>query len=140
MTWTYAPELRLTVPLYEVRYLVGDTDTNFQLLSDEDLEYHLTKSSNNVHKAAWQAAEELVTIYAKRADISVGPIRILNDQRFQHFKDLADRLKKAYLTPGGGKLAGMSAGAMVNPDALGCTKLGPREGEWRQCLRETDHC
>ena len=136
MSWSYNPALRLTVPLHEVRFLVGDTDTASQQLSDEDIAYLLTRNGNNVAKTAWKAAEQIVALYAKRANISAGPVQIYNSQKFQQYQQLAEMLKNAYLHPGGGRLADIVAGSLVHRNALGKTRLGP-QGQWQSVLTET---
>lgn len=142
MTWTYVPDLRLTVPLHEVRFLIGDINVKSQQLSDEDITYILTRNANNVRKSAWKAAEQMVAIYAQRANVSVGPIQVLNNQRFSQWKELAEILKREYLHPGGGKLTDIADGALVNRSTLGGTRLGGGwsgcpTGDWHDLLQRT---
>lgn len=136
MTWTYDPALRLTVPLHEVRFLIGDVNVTAQQLSDEDIEYILSRNGNNIKKSAWKAAEQMVAIYAQKANVSIGSISVPNDQRFRQWKELADILKREYLYPGGGKISNIAAGSMANRDALGKTRLGPY-GQWQEELAHT---
>jgi len=123
--------------LHEVRFLIGDIVVTSQQLSNEDIAYILTRNENDVRKSAWKAAEQMVAIYAQRANISAGPIQVYNGQKFNQWKELADRLKQEYLHPNGAGyvLSDISAGAMANPDALGDTVLGG--GDWHTILTRT---
>jgi hypothetical protein len=59
MTWSYSGNPASSA-LDEVRFLIQDTDTNDQLLSNEELTYLLTAYANDAFNAAIAAVSTLV--------------------------------------------------------------------------------
>lgn len=98
MAWTYgndpsfvsgatAEQLRDAV-----RLTIGDTDTNDQQLSDEEIAAYLAVSSNNVKQTARRAVEALWAKYARQADTKHGKLDVKASQRAKTYKELLDRM------------------------------------------------
>lgn len=92
MTWSYGGN-PTSSKKDEVRYLVGDTTTTDQQLSDEEISYHLLQNSNNALEAAIDAADALMAKYAREVTRESGDLRIEAEKRMGHYKALHSQLK-----------------------------------------------
>jgi hypothetical protein len=92
MTWTYGGDPSAS-DRDEVRFLVGDTDTTEQLVTNEEIAYAILKSSNNQLAAAC-IANALAAKFARKADKSVGDLSITYSQQAKQFRELAAQLMK----------------------------------------------
>jgi hypothetical protein len=96
MTWTYgnAPALTNGVANRDlIRLLIGDTDTNHQLLTDEELDFFILQQTN-YYMAAAMAAETLVAKFAPSTDESLGDWHGAYQQRYDHFVALSKELRR----------------------------------------------
>lgn len=91
MTWTFA-STDLSTALSQVRLLIGDTDTNDQQLTDEEIAFYTSNMAGTYYAAA-SAAEALAASYARRVDKSVGSASISASQRQDHYLNLSARLR-----------------------------------------------
>lgn len=96
MTWTYS-STDLSTSLAQVRLLIGDTDTNDQQMTDEEIAFY-TSNAAGVYYAAAGACEALAAQYARRADKTVGQTSVAASQRQKHYHDLAASLRHRALT------------------------------------------
>jgi hypothetical protein len=79
-------------PKDEVRFLLGDTDSADQLLSDEEIYYLLTYWPNPIASAA-MGAERLATQFARDASTkAVGDLKITLTEKGRSFSAQASRL------------------------------------------------
>ena len=69
--------------------MVGDTDTNEQQLTDEEVNFWIDNSGGTMFAAA-KCCRSLAAEYARRVDKSIGPASIAVSQRQQHYADLGD--------------------------------------------------
>jgi len=80
MTWTYVIASIETVPLYQVRFLIGDTLSADPQLQDEEVTYALT-----VRGSVWAAAAtcclSLSAQYSRKADTVQGDLHSTYSQR-----------------------------------------------------------
>jgi hypothetical protein len=73
--------------------LIGDTDTNHQLLSDEELDFFILQQSN-YYMAAAMAADTLVAKFAPSTQEKLGDWEGAYQQRYDHFVALAKELRR----------------------------------------------
>lgn len=103
----------------EVRFLVGDTDTTEQLVTDEEVNFVLSQYPPVTGKPAWLAsahvADGIAARFARRADRSVGPLSISAKQQRDHYVELAASLRVLYATNGLSSVAGMGAVKAASP-------------------------
>ena len=93
MAWTYNPALLATSSLFQVRFLIGDTDSSDPLLTDEEINFLLVKFVS-ADATAIASCENLSAKYARQVDTHLGPSTIRASQRTKHFAELAIRLTK----------------------------------------------
>lgn len=91
MTWTYDGSA-INTDMERVRVLVGDTDTNDQLLQDEEIDFSLTKFSD-VNLAAGHAARMIAAKLSRRVDRSIGKLRVGGSKAAQMYMELAESLE-----------------------------------------------
>lgn len=97
MTWTYdgAPGTSDAAGRRDsVRFLVGDTDTNDQQVTDEEITFALNSAADDVYLAAAITARAISGKYARRVDTSVESIRSSYSQLRENYLKLAQRLEK----------------------------------------------
>ena len=130
MTWTYDPT-DLSTDLAQVRLLIGDTDTNDQLLSDEEINYFLSVTTT-VTGAAILAAQAIQANFSRLADTTVETVNVRYSQKADGYAKLVDDLKRqenatSFATP---SVMGVSIDAMnvVRADA----DIVPKEFEMGQ--------
>lgn len=92
-SYSYAP-LASSGDRDKVRFLVGDVDPKGQMLSDAEIDFTLDKQGGNIMLAAAMAADAIAARFACCVDESVGALSRSNSQKFKHFKELADCLRK----------------------------------------------
>ncbi len=76
------------VPADEVRFLIGDTDTDNELLTDVEIEYLLSKTNEEPIRAAYQAAQRLLARFSRQVSKTVGPTRIDYEARVTNYRGL----------------------------------------------------
>jgi hypothetical protein len=92
MTWTY--NISQTTTLDLLRFIIGDTDVDRQLLQDEELNAVLARKSSQVIPAAIDIAESLEAKFIRRAESRSGDIIADFLTVAGKYRDLANRLRK----------------------------------------------
>lgn len=92
MTWTYSGNPSSSTR-DEVRFLVGDTDTTDQLVSDEEIAYSVAEQPTTMLAAAL-VAQSIASKFARKADKSVGDLSIAYSQQAKAYQDLEKRLRE----------------------------------------------
>lgn len=89
--WTYSgnPSTR---PLDHVRFLIGDVLINDQLLSDIEIEFVLTQSTEVVIAAAI-CCERIAARFARDVDVKIESTSVSAGDRYNHFMALARDLR-----------------------------------------------
>lgn len=96
MTWTYGNSPVASGGTYNldlIRLLIGDTDTNHQLLTDEELDFFISQQSN-YYLAAAMAVDSLVAKFAPSTQERLGDWEGAYQQRYDHFVALARELRR----------------------------------------------
>lgn len=91
MTWTYDDTVLATSNRDAVRLVIGDTDTNDQLLQNEEIAYYLT-THGTVARAASEAARAIAAKYARLMSRSVGGLQADFAAKYRQYLELADNL------------------------------------------------
>lgn len=113
MSWTYSKN-PLSSDRDAVRFKIGDTNSDDQQLSNEEITYLLT-TYTSVEKAAVEAARTLIAKYARLVDKTVGDLSISYSQRLAAYKDLLTTLETGMLTSGA-LVAAPYAGGLTHSD------------------------
>ena len=92
MTWTYSGDPSST-SRDEVRFLVGDTDTSDQQVTDEEIAWALSENSSNAYMAASVIAHAISAKFSRKADKAVGDLRLSYSQLSKQYADLGTRLR-----------------------------------------------
>lgn len=87
MAWSYSGDPK-TSPKDEVRFILGDTDAIDPILSDEEIEYTLELSDNNVQRAAAEACSKIIAKYVREVDYTIGPESVKAGQRLDNWRRL----------------------------------------------------
>lgn len=97
MTWTYggAPGTTTAATRRDaVRFLVGDTATTDQQVTDEEIAFALLQTSDDIYNAGGLTCRTLSAKYARLVDTSVESVSSSYSQRAAQYSDLAVRLIK----------------------------------------------
>jgi hypothetical protein len=86
MTWSY--DTALTADKDKIRALIGDTDTNDQIISDEEIAFFLTQSGN-IYGAAARTCRAIAAKFSRRTDIEVEGVSDKMSQLVKHYNALA---------------------------------------------------
>lgn len=93
MAWTYSGNPSSSL-LDEVRFLIGDTDSTFPLLQDEEIQYTLTENSDNKYLAAADSCDAIASKFAVEVDNEVADTMSKDGDLYSHYTRLADKLRK----------------------------------------------
>ncbi len=96
----------------EVYFLVGDTDTANQYLTDAEVSYLIATYGPGVLAAAW-GARQLSAKFASRASVTVGDVSETAGDLAQHFADLAARLEQKIAAGAQPTFGGVEVAAMT---------------------------
>ena len=124
MTWTYDPALLATTPLYQVRWLIGDTLPRDPQLQDEELSWALTQRTS-IYGAAADACNALAARLSREADATQGPAHTLYSSRARSYRAQAGTFEVKAMArsaglPYGGQMSVSDYELMAqNPDRIG---------------------
>lgn len=90
MTWSYSGDPS-TSDRDALRFTIGDTNTNDQQLSDEELDYLLSQYGS-VNAAALAACRALIAQYSRCVDQKTGDIDIKYSQRIAQLKTMMSEI------------------------------------------------
>lgn len=77
-----------------VRFLVGDTDSLDIQARDEEVDFALAQSSDNIHSASAYVCRTIAAKYARRVDTDLdGALRASYSDLYSHYISLADSLE-----------------------------------------------
>lgn len=93
MPFTYDPAALTDEPLYEVRFIIGDTTQDKSLLDDEEIEYYLTKYDDAVMMTAVKCCETIAAKYAKFSKKRVSGIEVEIEDVYGKYMRLAKHLR-----------------------------------------------
>ncbi len=88
MTWTYSGD-PASNNRDQIRFLIGDTDTNDQLLNDAEIAYELAENSSGIYRTA-AAALRAVIARGRFVDKSVDGLSVSASQRAAQANELAE--------------------------------------------------
>ena len=96
MTWSYSGDPSNS-NTDAVRFLIGDTDSADQQMSDEEIGW-LVSEAGSTYAAAVLACDGLAAKYARQTDKSAGEMSVKSSQRVEHYTKLAKRLRQRAVT------------------------------------------
>lgn len=92
MAWTYSGDPATSVR-DKVRFLVGDTDTTSQEMTDAEVDAMIADAANEPYAAAIACAYALASKYARKVDKSIGDLSISWGQVAKGYRDLVQQLR-----------------------------------------------
>lgn len=95
MAWTYSGNPAASAR-DKVRFLCGDTDTNDQLLQDEEIDYLLTVRSSP-ESTAPLACSTIMGKLAREVDYTIGPEKVMASQRLKAYESLIKMLRSMWI-------------------------------------------
>ena len=90
MTWTYSGDPSDSTR-DAVRFMVGDTDVNDQLLSDEEIDY-LVVEHGTINRISSEAARGIAAKFARLMTRSIGGLSADFSAKYRQYLELADNL------------------------------------------------
>lgn len=90
MTWTYSGNPSNST-LDAVRFIIGDTDTNDQLLSNEEINYYVAEHGS-VLRIASESARAIAAKFARYMSRSIGGLSADFSAKYRQYLELADNL------------------------------------------------
>ncbi|NBO55357.1 MAG: hypothetical protein EBU84_12380 [Actinobacteria bacterium] len=90
MAWSYSGD-PTTSTRDAVRFLIGDTDTNDQLISNEEINYFVTEFGN-ARRSASEAARAVAAKFARLMNRSIGGLSADFSAKYRQYLELADNL------------------------------------------------
>jgi len=106
MAWTYGGDPDANAR-DAIRFLCGDTDTNDQLLNDDEIAWlnkevtGSTTATTGLYGAAYRACLTIASKFSREADKSVGDLSISMAQKAHAYRDQANVLKSLAMAEGG---------------------------------------
>lgn len=98
MTWTYTPDF--TASRDKVRFLIQDTNTNDQLVTDEEIAFVLTEASN-IYRAAEKLCRAIASNLQRRMTLIDPAMRLDRGEQAKHYMELAEEYAAQALSSGG---------------------------------------
>lgn len=114
MTWSYSGDPS-TTPMDCVRFLTGDTLRNDQQRQNEEIDWTLTETGDNVYLAGALVCDSLASQYARDSDKSSDDLREQLSQRSRAYAARAAELRER-------AAAGTSGIALAVPHAGGISQ------------------
>ncbi len=105
----------LTLDRDKIRWLVGDTDDDQQMLSDSEIAFALTEEGGDLHLASAVICESLAASFARDVNYRFSTLWSNAGDAYTHYKDLANTLRTEASRNTGRPIFTMGEG--TDPDA-----------------------
>ena len=119
MSWSYDPaDLGTTTTsgrLNSVRLLIGDTDTNDQIMQNEEITFALAQTNNNVYYAGSWACHMIASKYSRLVDLKLEGSSSRYSELAKQYITMSDHLNDLGKRTNG-KSLGVSAGGISVSD------------------------
>ena len=105
MTWTYAGDPAASA-LAAIRFLTGDTDTNDQLINDEEIAWTNNQVTGSdtattaLYEVSYRVMVAIASKFSRLADQSVGDLKVDMFQKATNAREQAALLKQQALREG----------------------------------------
>lgn len=97
MTWSYLDTDLATNEKDQLRLEIGDTDVNYQLLQDEEIDWAITQE-RNFWGAAARCCEMIERFFMRKADVRLGrAMQVQYVKMSAQYKDMACALRRKSL-------------------------------------------
>jgi len=93
MSWSYSGNPAAST-LDKVRWLIGDTDTSDQQLSDEEINAALVVSGDDPYTAAISCVEALIAKYSRKVTKSMGDLSINYGDIVANYRSLLGDIRR----------------------------------------------
>lgn len=91
MTWTYSGNPSNS-QLDAIRFIIGDTDTTDQLLSNEEINYMITEYGDSRH-AASESCRAIAAKFARLMSRSIGGLSADFSAKYRQYLELAESIE-----------------------------------------------
>ncbi len=108
-----------------VRFLIGDTDECKPLLTDGEITYFLSQYNQAPINASIRCCEAIMAKFSRRADESVGQVRITFSQQSKMYRTMRDDLIRRLAKEDGAPYAGGISKTDVQTVALNADRVPP---------------
>ena len=109
MTWSYDPTLVAITPLYQLRWLIGDTLAKDPQIQDEELAWAISQRTS-IYGAAADACNSLAARLSREADSTQGPAHTLYSTRARSYRAQAGTFEVKAMA----RSAGLPYGGMMD--------------------------
>ncbi|ODN41069.1 hypothetical protein [Piscirickettsia litoralis] len=92
MSWSYDVSQLQASPLFQIRYLIGDTDEKEQLLQDEEINFTLDQYKST-DQAAAACCENIAGQFSRMPDQDAGGLRQDLSQKSEQYLKLAEKIR-----------------------------------------------
>jgi len=121
MAWTYDPtdldKSTAAGRLNVVRFLVGDTESNKPQVQDEEINFGLSESQDDVYYAAIYISDSLIAKYARLVTTEIdGDLLVEYSDLLKNYRMLSDDLNRKAKTLG--SRLGVAGGGLNTPNAF----------------------
>ena len=105
MTWTYGGDPSASA-LAAIRFLTGDTDTNDQLINDEEIAWTNNQVTGSdtattaLYEVSYRVMVAIASKFSRLADQSVGDLKVDMNQKAYNAREQAALLKQQALREG----------------------------------------
>ncbi len=83
----------MAITIADLRLMTGDTGTP-PIMEDAQYTLVLGIENSNYYNAAFLACNSLAGIFAEKVSVTAGPVKIENQQKFEHYTELADKYRQ----------------------------------------------
>jgi hypothetical protein len=93
MAWTYDPVNLAESKTHQVRFKLGDTVESDALLQDEEIDFLLQQTGNDVLRASIQGCLSIISVLSGLVDFRVGPYSESQGSRLKAYELLLAQLQ-----------------------------------------------
>ena len=92
MSWTYTGNPKENL-IDECRFLIGDTNKDFPIMQDEEIDYLISEYGKNANELKYELFKHAATVFARDIKRSLGPQSEDPTERLNFFKSQAEAYK-----------------------------------------------
>lgn len=83
----------MAITVDQLRLMTGDTGTS-EIMPDAQYDLVIAIESDNIYNAAFLASNSIAGIFAVKVSLTAGPVKLENQQKYEHYTDLADKYRQ----------------------------------------------